>query len=321
MSAMKYGWQRLNPVVELAQQQVTDILRPFFPGQKVRDIQLLSGGLANTSYCCIFHNDRKVLLRVYTRDANSCLLEKTIHDLLQHGIPIAEILHMDTSKNIIPYSFAVMQWIDGISLREAIIREPQRLAQTFFQLGFPLYYLQKYRFEEVGMLDENLNVTPFIMEERNPFFRYVKECLQSTTTQKNIGESLCEKIDSYIDVRRGLYREIFHHPHLTHGDYNPANVLVCPRTFRVVAILDWEFAFSGSFYCDIGNMLRDEEVYVENCVAQFICGLQEAGIKLHDNWREMCKLVDLTSLVGFAHTSNCEKVIEDVVHLIKRTVL
>ena len=122
-------------------------------------------------------------------------------------------------------------------------------------------------------------------------------------------------------MRRCLYNEIFHHPHLTHGDYNPANVLVCPRTFRLVAILDWEFTFSGSFYCDIGNMLRDEEVYMENCVTQFICGVQEAGIKLHDNWREMCKLVDLTSLVGFAHTSSCKKVIDDVVHLIKRTVL
>lgn len=320
MSAMKYGWQRLKPVVELSLPQVENILCTF-SHKKVRDVQLLGGGLANTNYCCIFNDNSKVLLRIYTRESGSCLVEKTIHDLLQCDLPIAKIVHSDTSQNIIPYSFTIMQWIEGISLREAIIQKPRQLADTFFQLGFLLHHLQKHRFARIGMLDEHFNITAFSEGDDNPFFSYVKECLQSEITQQNIGETLCQEIGIYVDKHHFLYDEIFCNPHLTHGDYNPANILVCPKTYAITAILDWEFAFSGSFYCDMANMLRDEDVYAENCVEQFVFGVQESGIKLHENWREMCKVVDLTSLMGFASTQSCEVRKQDVIHLIKQTVL
>ena len=171
------------------------------------------------------------------------------------------------------------------------------------------------------MIDEHFNITAFSEGDDNPFFSYIKDCLQSEITQQNIGESLCRKIDVYVDKQYVLYDEIFRNPHLTHGDYNPANILICPRTFAVMAILDWEFAFSGSFYCDIANMLRDEDVYSKNCVEQFILGVQESGIKLYENWREMCKLVDLTSLMGFVSTQSCETRKRDVIRLIQQTVL
>ena len=43
---------------------------------------------------------------------------------------------------------------------------------------------------------------------------------------------------------------------LVHGDFNGLNILMSGTD--VSAILDWEFALSGSIYFDIGNMLRYE---------------------------------------------------------------
>jgi aminoglycoside/choline kinase family phosphotransferase len=46
---------------------------------------------------------------------------------------------------------------------------------------------------------------------------------------------------------------------LVHADFNPKNILV--RGASVAAVLDWEFAFSGTPLFDVGNMLRFAERY------------------------------------------------------------
>ena len=43
---------------------------------------------------------------------------------------------------------------------------------------------------------------------------------------------------------------------LVHSDANPKNVLVERETLEVTALLDWEFAHSGSPFTDLGNLLR-----------------------------------------------------------------
>ncbi|GAB3033782.1 hypothetical protein GCM10011376_30140 [Nocardioides flavus (ex Wang et al. 2016)] len=43
---------------------------------------------------------------------------------------------------------------------------------------------------------------------------------------------------------------------LAHGDLNPKNVLVDPRTLEVTAVLDWEYAHAGHPWTDLGNLLR-----------------------------------------------------------------
>ena len=45
---------------------------------------------------------------------------------------------------------------------------------------------------------------------------------------------------------------------LVHADFNPKNLLVASEEsgWRVAAVLDWEFSFSGCPYADAANMMR-----------------------------------------------------------------
>jgi aminoglycoside phosphotransferase (APT) family kinase protein len=43
---------------------------------------------------------------------------------------------------------------------------------------------------------------------------------------------------------------------LVHSDLNPKNLIVDTSTLTVAAVLDWEFAHSGSPYTDLGNAVR-----------------------------------------------------------------
>jgi aminoglycoside phosphotransferase (APT) family kinase protein len=57
------------------------------------------------------------------------------------------------------------------------------------------------------------------------------------------------------------------------GGYSNDNI----RRWSISAVLDWEFAFSGSPPVDVGNMLRFREEQPDGFAAGFIAGYREAG--------------------------------------------
>ena len=81
---------------------------------------------------------------------------------------------------------------------------------------------------------------------------------------------------------------------LVHGDFKPSNILVSEG--RIVAILDWEFAHSGCFYMDMGNLLRHLPSHWENDLA---VGLADEGVELPANWAFQASLIDLVSHLEF----------------------
>lgn len=85
---------------------------------------------------------------------------------------------------------------------------------------------------------------------------------------------------------------------LVHSDYNPKNLLAARQGGRwaVTAVLDWEFAFSGSPLTDIGNMLRPRPAAAPGLAAGFVAGYREAGGKLPAGWREISEALDLYAL-------------------------
>jgi aminoglycoside phosphotransferase (APT) family kinase protein len=59
---------------------------------------------------------------------------------------------------------------------------------------------------------------------------------------------------------------------LVHSDFNGKNLLVDPVSGAMTAVLDWEYAYAGSPYADLGNLLRFErgtawEAQVLDCFA------------------------------------------------------
>lgn len=83
--------------------------------------------------------------------------------------------------------------------------------------------------------------------------------------------------------------------HLVHGDFDPANILVnkVKDVWKVGAILDWEFTFSGSYLWDVANMLRYAHKMPSVFQTSFINALEESGIDLPDTWSNTIHLLDL----------------------------
>jgi aminoglycoside phosphotransferase (APT) family kinase protein len=88
---------------------------------------------------------------------------------------------------------------------------------------------------------------------------------------------------------------------LVHADANPKNVLVSRvgGGWRVDAVLDWEFSFSGCPYADFANMTRFEGSYPAGFAAGFRAGFgecQPAGLGGPDDWAYLGRVMDMFAL-------------------------
>ncbi len=86
---------------------------------------------------------------------------------------------------------------------------------------------------------------------------------------------------------------------LVHGDFDPANILVdkINGSWAVTGVLDWEFAFLGSYLWDVANMLRYAHKMPSEFQNAFIGGLKRSGIHLPSTWPTTIHLLNLCSLL------------------------
>jgi aminoglycoside phosphotransferase (APT) family kinase protein len=98
-----------------------------------------------------------------------------------------------------------------------------------------------------------------------------------------------------------LARSVARARQLVHSDYNGKNLLAVGGDGRrsVSAVLDWEFAFSGSPLTDIGNMLRFRDSRPRGFADGFVAGYRDAGGQLPERWREISQALDLYALADF----------------------
>jgi fructokinase len=89
----------------------------------------------------------------------------------------------------------------------------------------------------------------------------------------------------------------------------------------VTAVLDWEFATSGSPLTDVGHFLRYECVSRPVAEPHFSEGYLQTGGKLPDGWRRLARVVDLIALCeSLTHDELPHDIVAELVELVRATV-
>ena len=91
------------------------------------------------------------------------------------------------------------------------------------------------------------------------------------------------------------------HARLVHADANPKNILVTRAGdgWRVDAVLDWEFSFSGCSYADAANMTRFSGDYPAHFTDGFRAGFaahQPDGLRRASDWDYLGHVLDMFAL-------------------------
>jgi aminoglycoside phosphotransferase (APT) family kinase protein len=126
-----------------------------------------------------------------------------------------------------------------------------------------------------------------------------------------------------VRAKRDVYWSIPNSTRLIHCDYNLKNILIrrADSVWKVVGILDWEFALAGSPLVDIGNFLRFEDELPSGFREAFIQGYLSDPNELPSNWREVAKLLDLAAMVNFLEDErDAPKTFQTAISVIEKTV-
>ncbi len=257
------------------------------------------------------------------REKSALRREITIHRLVANAIPVPEYYYSDDSCQTYPYAYSIIEWVDGTLMREIVLsKNEQAICEIVFEAGQYLEILRKIKFDKGGFFDEKLSVRPFAQEEK--YLPFSLNLLQDNIVKDSLGDSLLDSVCTLVEQNAHLLPDL-DNANLTYGDYDPANIMVknFNGTWKIAAILDWEFSFSGTYLLDMGLMLRYSHKLPKYYEDKFVEGVTSNGHQLPTTWKKQAKLMDLLCLLQLAHYNpypERPKLNHDVVSLITNTV-
>ena len=291
----KQNHEKANTQHQIPSKVIHKMVELGCDGSKISSFDIISGGCANLNIKIILEGEKTpLLLRIYLRDKTAAILEQNLYKLLSPRVPVPIIYYVG---NIEGYSFAICQFIEGLNLRDLLLSNiPHNVEDIMKELGLKLASIAKIEFAEAGFFDQNLNIIE--RNSRASYLTFVDQLWQNQFICQTLSAAIINKIKDYLNK----YAELLpneNEKHLVHGDFDPANILVkqVDGIWKIAAILDWEFAFSGSIIFDVANMLRYAHHMPDIFSISFLEGLENGGVVLPDNWQITAHLLNLVSLL------------------------
>ncbi|WP_343714958.1 phosphotransferase [Inquilinus sp.] len=262
----------------------------------------LPGGLANTNLRLDLDGPPPVVLRLYQRDPAQAAKERAIHALAtQRGIPAPRLLGGgDDPATGLP--FALLDWIEGQRLDEAARGlDDAELPPLPRAVGAALAAIHAVTFDRSGFLDASLTMAQPVDIGSTGLIWFLRHALVDGPGGDRLGRDLAERLVAFAEREAGLLDRWPGPPCLTHSDFGGTNILVRrePGGWAVAAVLDWEFAFAGSPFFDLGNLLRPPLGSRPGVAEAVAAGYRAAGGALPAEWRRMAALADLFSWAEF----------------------
>jgi len=285
-------WRRFRPEVPLDAAMVAAIVREALPDAEVTGFAFATGGLANTNIDVrLAGPPRRVVLRLFQRDPAQARKEVALASLLTGRAAAPAVLRFTDADPATGHPCAVMEWRPGVRLETLTPTRSRGEA-----VGRALAAIHAVDFPAYGFFGADLVVREPVDLGRSRLLGYLRLQLLEGPGAARLGGDLAARLYSWVEAHGHLLETWLTRPCLVHGDFGGSNILI--EAGRVSAVVDWEFAFSGSPATDFGNLLRapmDTPEFASGAAA----GYTEAGGFLPADWRRVAGIADLYSWVDF----------------------
>lgn len=277
-------------------------LQRALPGHRIRAAEPLGGGYRNENIR-ITTDSGGYVLRRYVRDdaARTCAIEAALAArLASAGVPSAEVIAADPEGTAAGLPLLLARHMPGVMVSEAMARYPGSAAELGAAAGRALAAIGAVTFPGGGVFTgPDLVPSPEGMPASLPEF--LEACLRAGHAAGALSPAELGRLRALAAAADPLARSVGTARQLVHADYNGKNLLAVGSDGRwsISAVLDWEFAFSGSPLTDIGNMLRFRDEQPPGFGGGFIAGYRDASSRLPEHWREISEALDLYALADF----------------------
>jgi aminoglycoside phosphotransferase (APT) family kinase protein len=265
-------------------------------GGSVVGTSTLAGGFSHET-CLLTLTDRQVVVRL---GGAAPAVEAAVMAAARPYVPVPQVLLVTPPGTTGARSAMVLEYVTGTLLSQVLSQDEASLGDLGAAVGRAVARIGAVTFQRRGFFaDEHLSV-----HEERPWSRQLPEvaetCMAATPEDRLDREARRAWVDLCATHAPALTR-VDDHTRLVHADINPKNILVT-RTgtdWRVDAVLDWEFAYSGCPYGDAANMARFGAGYP----ARFLDGFRSAfadhrpaGLALAEDWEYLGRVLDMFAL-------------------------
>jgi len=300
---MRENWSRGTELLDFTRAELNQLLQTAFPDKRVLDSSHAEGGLANTNIRVhLSGGGQPLLLRIFVRDPEQAKKELSVSELIADRVPCPRFFYFSSSNPVTGHPYLIREWVEGIRLEKAA---PEMARQEIVALGnsvgATLAAIHSYTFQRGGFFDDNLNVAVPIDLGSRGLIEFGRQCLIEGAGEERLGSKLAAELMQFLASEAGLLDEWTGPPCLSHSDFGGSNIIVRKGSaaWKVVAVLDWEFAFSGTPFFDFGNLLRRPLGAIEGFEPAVVDGYVAAGAHLPASWKRMSLLTDLTAWLEF----------------------
>jgi hypothetical protein len=291
----KQNWEKTGSHTFIADSTILELVKHALPGQTLIEHEIISGGCININIkITIAGSANQLIMRIYLRDPDCVYNEQAIAKLLHGIMPVPTVYSI---HDFAGYRYAIVECMQGITMRELLLNMPEEdAAGVVYETGKLLAAMQNIQFEHAGFFDKNFSIKK--ATEQYDYIAFLEQSLAHPTVQLVFSSEARNAVQTFVLEHKSLLPGNAEHT-LVHGDYDPANILVGKNngTWHITAVLDWEFAFSGSWLWDVSNMLRYAHEVPAWYETSFLQGLEDAGLQLPDGWRTSIKILTLLSLL------------------------
>lgn len=255
----------------------------FLGDRTIETSSRISTGKSNTNIKLELSDGETVVVRLYSENAQSSpKRELHIASMIGDAIPIPTILdHGD--------DWAVFEFVEGRLLEE----QPEHSAAAAQAIA----RLSQINLDTVGWITESGDITPFDFGDD-----YYGSMLENAEVRNWLGPERIPLLSKILASENARLAEIHEQPSLTHGDFNPTNILILNG--EVSAVLDWEYSHAGTPYMDIGNLLRNTDPKHHESIGQ---GLVTGGFDRPSDWIQRAALIDFSSQLEFLTSTRSNK--------------
>ena len=314
------------PATEL----VAHLIEKAFPQRRISNITELTGGRINTNLKLTFSaGEPPAVLRLHKKGSAACAKETRVIELIKSTVPVPEIFYVDSEGVDGSGPFSVIEFVEGLTFQQLKrTGNLEAIHQAASSVGATLAAIGRYSFLKPGSLivtnNNQLEIGDPFTKTMDPIPEILAMLLKSDLTQRRLGAELTGRLRDFMSAWAPSLPDITNVSQLVHSDYGNRNILVneVNGKWQVTAVLDWEFAFSGSSLLDVGNFLRYDSVSEPLREPSFSRSFVEHGGELPDNWRQVVRVIDVTALVEcLSHDYLPDDVVSEIIQLIKQTLL
>lgn len=308
---------------------IRDCISTAFPHSRIANTQVLSGGLINTNIKIEFSSPQPpVVLRLYQGDSAVCLKETAVLRLVHATLPVPQVIQVESNGINGSRPFCILEFVNGLTFQQLKrTRDREAIQQAAASAGETLARMDQYQFSKPGLLQADLKKELMVGagydEESDPIPRLLDLFLQAEVLQRRLDVSFRQKLHHFIWSWSDHLQALADERQMVHSDFGNRNILVdrIDSRWQVVAVLDWEFALSGSPLLDVGHFLRYEKPDASLREPYFSRAFVESGGVLPADWRRLSQVLDLTGLVHcLTHHQLPDDITAEILQLIKSTL-